>query len=216
MEGLHESNGYDYYRISDGKIRKKTEKEDPKAIKRVIEKTGDVLYERVYNAFTGKILSLWMSSHNEFGNTWNLLCEAADKQYVLQVNEDSRYSNELLKKIPNIKFGETYKITPYQIEEKGKKNIGLSLKDKDEQRVDDFYHDFKQDKSGKFTATAKYGFPEFKGDPKDKEDYKIYFIEVKKFLRNATNKWLEKNKIEVKPEIDEPIIETGTDDDLPF
>lgn len=217
---LHEPTNKIYLTVSLGRIRKKTTKEDASAKERQTEK-GDTIYERVYNAVSGTLENITFFDHKEYGKSWTVLIKDGEDLYAVQVHENSRYGIDLLKKIPNLSKGRTVKITPYDFELNNKRKIGLSI-EQSGIKVEPYYQKFTQLEDGKYKVENLHGFPNFDGDPKDKDDLKIYYTQVAKFLRGKAQEHIEGNFGRVLPEsiADEIYKNESTDspedEDLPF
>lgn len=209
--GLGEKSNKLYLKVSLGAIRKTTTKDDPKAKVRQ-NKDGENVYERVYNFIDGQLENITFYEHEEFGNSWTLHLKDGEEHYGLQVQENSRYGIDLLKKLPNLIRGERYKIIAYDFEKDGQRRVGLSIEElKTNSKIQSYYQKVEKD-GDKLKITQLHGFPEFDGDWKDKDDTKIYFTKVTKFLRKKAldiiNGWT------AKPDLPEEVTEDK--DDLPF
>jgi len=102
-----------YLNVSIGKLRQRVKEGDPKAKARTIEDTGEVIYERIYSYIEAKLEKIFMRTHKEYGNSWVLLMQDGGVKYSVQISENSRYGDDLLKKIPNLNYGKIYRITPF-------------------------------------------------------------------------------------------------------
>ena len=207
--GLHEGENKKYLNISLGKIRQKSNKDDEKAVVRE-NAQGNEVWERVYYSVTGILKNLTFYEHDEFGKSWTIHLEDGDDNFAIQVKEDSKYCIDLLKKIPNMNLGEMYRFTPYDFEKLGKRKAGMSINkfsgDGKEEKISSYYQEFTKKQNGAWDVKNIHQFPNFEGDSKDKDEIKVYYIKVAKFLRNQTKLWLE-NKTETH---------NDNDDDLPF
>ena len=219
--GLHEPTNKTYLRVSLGKIRKTSDKSDALAKERKTDK-GDIVYERVWNAVSGTLEDITFFDHKDYGKSWTVLIKDGEDNFAVQVHEDSRYGIDLLKKIPRLQKGYSIKITPYDFEVNNKRKIGLSI-EQEGVKVETFYQKFTDEGNGKYKVENLYGFPNFEGDSKDKDDLKIYFTKVAKFLRGKAQEHIDGNFKRALPEsiADEiyknsSVTDAGTDDDLPF
>jgi hypothetical protein len=124
-----------------------------------------------------------------------------------------------MKKLPNIDLNKEVKITSYDFTDKQNKHrAGISV-EQNGIKIKSYYEVQQEDKTWKLL----YGFPPAESvDFKDKDETKMYFIKVKKFLRNEffskfKNKFSENIQSENLSN-SEPEISTSNDEntDLPF
>ncbi len=191
---LGESEERTYLNVSYGKLRQRAKEGQEKAKSRTLE-DGTVIWEKVYNFLEGIIDKIFMKTHEEYGNSWLILMSDGEEKFSIQVSENSRYGDDLLKKIPNLNYGRGYKITPYDFEADGKRKCGISIKTlQSDLSVISYYHTFGKNPDGSASVTATNGFLEYDGNWKDKDEVKIYFMRVRKFLREKSLEYLEKDK----------------------
>jgi len=210
--GLNEGGGGMYLKVSYGAIRKTCQEGDPKAVSRVT-KDGATVWERVWRNLTGRLIGLTTHEHEKYGRSWTLHVEDNGEVFQLQVSEDSKYGSDLLKKIPNLVIGKTYKFNPYDFTPQGEKKArtGLSIVDEETGgKIQSYFH--KIEGEGK-NATVTYlnGYPE--ADPNitkdwDKDDWKIYFMKANKVMRGVAVKHVH------NPEPLEAPKEAPADDDI--
>ena len=219
--GLHEPTNKIYLRVSLGKIRKTSDKNDPSAKERKTNE-GETIYERVYNAVSGTLENITFFDHKDFGKSWTVLVKDGEDLFAVQVHENSRYGIDLLKKIPKLGKGLKIKITPYDFEVNDKRKIGLSI-EQEGIKVDSYYQKFTELEGGKYKVENLNGFPDFTGDPKDKDDLKIYYTQVAKFLRGKALEHIDGNFKYVLPESladeiekNESVGDSDLEEPLPF
>jgi len=159
--------------------------------------------------------------------------------YAVQLAESSKFGLDFLKKLPNLVQGVRYKFTPWEVEKDGNTKGGIAIvRAEDEEKIQSFYQNFAGSEEEGWTITNVNGFPDIPQPIKKmaKDDWKIYFIQVAKFLRESSlnflaTKWVsgavepqksEKKdavKAEIKQaenEMDIPDYVAPGDDDLPF
>jgi hypothetical protein len=215
-----------YLNVSIGKLRQRVKEGDSKAKARTIEDTGEVIYERIFSYIEAKLEKIFMRTHKEYGNSWVLHMRDGDSKYSVQFSENSRYGDDLLKKIPFLHYGKVYKITPFDFEPEGaKRKTGLSIKE-GENIINSFYHSFTKLSDGKYNVTLLHGHPIYEGPKNDKEEVKIYYMRVRKFLRDRATEYLGNITSEdngpATPEEATPMTgaadgsDAGVQDDLPF
>jgi hypothetical protein len=217
---LNESVRKTYLRVSYGKICKTCDETTPKAIKRVT-KDEKVVWELQWESITAKLDSIAFRDDEKFGKSWNVGLIDGDDLYVLQINEDSRFGIDFLKQVPNLRHGRTYTFRPYDYEKNNKRKAGIWITEiafeGTEKRVESFYQEFTQKSDGKWDVKNLNGFPEFDGDVKDKDDLKIYFVKLAKFLRSEALKHIQAGFQSNDPVVShEPEPPAKPEDDLPF
>lgn len=165
--------------LSDGTIRLNVTEETEGAVKREYEtsdkKTG-VKYELVFSELSGKITGLNFQD-GDYGK--NLQIEVTDGDpIVLSLNTASSFGEDFLKKLPNIDLTKEVILRPYSFEDdNGKLRKGITVIQNGDKIASYFY-----DVEGKKNING-YPTPDQKKVKSfDKDDWKIYFIEVRKFL----------------------------------
>ena len=135
-----------------------------------------VKWEISYKNLTGKITGMTFKD-GDFGEQFILQLSDSDNNYQIAMTTDSRYFGDFAKKLPNLELEDEITLNPYDFTSKeGKQMRGLSIV-QDWEKVTSAYWD------GKKTLG---GMPEVsKADAKTytKDDWKIYFMAVKKFLK---------------------------------
>lgn len=212
--GLTERTNRIYLSIGFGKLRMKCSPDNPKAIKRETDK--GTTYAIEYTSISGTLDAIIFRDDPNYGRSW--LLQITDKeQYQVQVSEESRYASDLLERIPNLVIGEIYKFTPYDFEDvlNKKRRVGLSIKTLSDEKVENYYKIYNEDKK---EWIYKHGYPTYDGDWKDKDEMKIYFMRVLKFLRTEARCLADKPTTkQVKDDLpDEPANPENIVDDLPF
>jgi len=217
--GLGQTSGLMYLSIGFGRIRRTANEGTEGAVERAL-KSGKKTYAIEYNYVSGTLVDIKFKDDTEYGKSWTLIIKDGDKDYGVQISEESRYASDLLKCMPNLHKNQYYKFTPYDFENNGKRKKGLSIKNEHAERVENYYQDFNQ-VDGKWDIKNKYGFPVYEGDSKDTDELKIYFMRATKFLRE---KALEHVATHFGDGNNDPLLnqdnsEPGKDqpeDDLPF
>jgi len=212
-----------YLSVGFGKIRQKQtenkQKVDANTPNAVCRKTqsGSESWALEHDFVSGKIEKIFYKEDKEFGNSFEVTIADAMDTYQLSFTEDSRFWFDFMKKLPNIDLSKEVKITAYDFEDKEKKRrVGISI-EQDGNKILSFYE--KKGEDNKWTLL--HGFPTGEGvDFKDKDEIKMYFIKVKKFLRGEFvrlfgEKWKESAH---KEDATETPLTPGIDDsdDLPF
>ena len=160
--------------------------------------------------------------HEEYGKQWTLLVDDEPEHLALQIHEDSRYGTDLLRKIPKLKKGMAIKIMPHDFKDQDDQvRCGLSITDEIKQeKVTSYYQRFEDQGEGKKPKVINlYGYPEFDGKWTDKDETKVYFIKLAKFLRNNALEYLQKGFKDyegVPAAAAVPADQQPEKDDLPF
>jgi hypothetical protein len=211
-----------------GKIRQKTletkQKVDantPNAVMRELS-NGAESWALEHDFISGVIENISYKEDKQYGNSFEVVIRDVTDLYQLSFSEDSRFCADFLKKLPNVNLSNELKITAYDFtNQEGKHVAGISI-EQSGNKITSFY-DKKHEDKGKVSWELLHGFPKSEGvNFKDKDETKIYFIQVKKFLRSEFNRLFSDkfNKSESKPEIHEDIIDNNLPsepaDDLPF
>lgn len=174
-----------YYTVIDGTFRTRVDKDHPQAKMREYE-TRDgakaVKYERTVSALSGYIEDVSIFD-GDYGKTINIRLDENEEGQspVIQLNAGTTYGEDFLKKAPNIDFGKEVRFSPFAFtSEEGKEIRGISITQKEGEedvKVKNFFYDTEQ-------KTNINGYPEPDGSTEDysKEDWKIYFLQARKFL----------------------------------
>jgi len=180
------------YVLSDGLIRVKSEEGVEKAIKRDYETpTGDkgTKWELVYAKLEGFINRIGFKD-NEFGKFLEvdfrnsaIELDPDEKISCLSLDVTNSFAQDLMKKLPNVNLEGFVSLVPYSLESKktGKTLKGITVY-QDNKKIEGFFYD-------KIEKVNINGFPEVdqeKAKTYDKDDWKIYFLSVKKFLVKYT------------------------------
>lgn len=138
-----------------------------------------VKHELVFNKLEGKITKVEFFD-GEFGKLIQLTVTDDSGDVVLSVNTSQNYGEDLMKKLPNINFDLPVAFSPYSFEDdKGKVRKGISIVQNDNKIQNFFYDPVKQKNIN--------GYPDPEpGKEYDKEDWKVYFIQARKFLVKYT------------------------------
>ena len=181
-----------YLKITDGRLRRKSNSDDPEAEKRVVKMDGvkHVMYENNFSKIEGFITDLRLKEHPDFGDSVEVVVEdneGTKEVYVAQMGENSRYFQSFLQLLPNVDFSLPIIIKPYSYKEEGDKyaNQGVSLLQNDE-KLSNYYKKWneKKKKSKLLNGMEKFDFS--KADSKDEK--KILRIKLVSFLKKELTK----------------------------
>ena len=179
--------------ISDGTIRVKTTESDPLGVRRdykLQDGTEGFKFERVYNELSGKITGVSFFE-GDYGKQINITVSTeGEDDVILALNLSANYAEDIMKKLPSIDFSKEVVLKPYSFEDDKKKlRKGISVS-QDDIKIKSFFHDDKNNPINGFPTLEKDATGQTK--QYDKEDWKIYFIQTRKFLV----KYLEDNLLE--------------------
>lgn len=168
--------GSKFLAIKAGKLRLKSDKGTPGAVLREFTnpQTGEKgeVWEVVYPGWSGIVRDVTFYEGDGF-ESLNVVFD----DITLSMNSDSRYASDFLKKYASADRHSEITVTPYDfVTEDGKKKTGLTIV-QDEEKLPDHFS-FKDEKGWQ----QRDGYPAYDGTTK--EDWKIYLLQVKKFLKN--------------------------------
>jgi len=187
---------------SDGTLRKKTDTNCPEheylnsgqkckqcgTVRRDYE-TADgkkgTKYELVFKRLEGVIVRIEIFK-GDFGKNLLINVEKNDEKAILSLGVASPFGEDFMKKFPNIDLGKEISFEPFSFENDNGKTIkGITLK-QDGEKLENHYFD-------KENKKAINGVPEPEGDTEkyDSDDWKGYFLKVRKFLLQETEKVIE-------------------------
>lgn len=175
------NNSYRYYYVIDGSFRTLVPKDHPEAVVRVWEKDGKTgeKPEKHVQALFGQVVGLDIKS-GDYGKVLNIYLDQNEdgETPVMSFGVETRYGDDMLKKVPHLKENTEYRFLPFSFtpEGKDKKKSGISVNTKDAEgnyteRVLSFFFDGKQNINGYPEATEE-----------DKEDWAFYYKKANKFM----------------------------------
>lgn len=134
--------------------------------------------EIVTDFVSGKITKMSFET-GDFGTNLNI---ELDGDGVVSAGTSSSFGEDIMKKIPKIDLSKEVKIVPYSFEDNGKNLKGVTIY-QDGEKVYSHYFDPE-------TKKSINGIPEPEGDTKkfSSDDWKVYFITVRKFLIKEVEK----------------------------
>jgi len=210
-----------FLHISYGKFREKAgENEDGAEVR--TNKDGKSIWEFVFDYVEGQVTKIFHKEDDKYGNSFEVMIDDNVDKFQVSFKEGDSFFNDFFSKLPNVNLEKWIKIVPYDFEDKntGKQKRGLVIW-QDEAKIESRFASYDKEMK-KFSYLEGFPEPEKK---MDKEDWKIYFIKVVKFLRNHTNNKiipiLKDNTNElvdntVYNDIPEAIVPVTNNDDLPF
>lgn len=177
-------NNTTYLTIVQGTLSQQVKEGTPNAEKRVYEKkdgsTGEK-WELRYKSVSGRITGMKIKD-SDFGEQLVIVLSDGAEKFQIQLPLTSNYFTDFGRKLPNIDLSDTVSIAPYDFTPKdGKKKTGLSIV-QEGIKLDNYYYDPEKKEN-------LHGFPvpKNKGKGFDSDDWKMYFIEVKKFMKKKVS-----------------------------
>jgi len=178
---------------SDGTFREVVDKNTEGAKMREWEAkdgTTGVKYELVYETAKGKIDNIRFKD-GDYGEQILITLKSEDENeepVTISLATNQPFGEDFMKKLPNIKLDKDVIFRPFNFEdETGKNRRGLAITQEEngeQVKVDNYYYD-------KETKEATNGYPKPAGDEKTSDDWRVYFINARKFLIAETKKRLE-------------------------
>lgn len=166
--------------LADGRIHITVNENTEGAVKREYEtsdgKTGSK-WELVYSEISG-MLSKINFFEGDYGKSLQLtITDGDEKPVVLSLSCASNYGEDAMKKLMNVDMEKEVKIVPYSFtDDKGKSKKGVTIY-QDDEKIQNYFYDAKKEKN-------VHGYPEPKKlkKPLNKDQWKMYFMEVRMFL----------------------------------
>jgi len=185
--------------LSDGALHMSVPEGTEGAIRREYEtsdkKTG-VKFELIYKEVSGMISKIAFHEGDYGKNLLITLVDGEDAPITLSIPTYGGFGEDIMKKLPNVVTGIPVSIAPYAfVDDKGKSRKGITLKQNDV-KINNFYYDVETKKN--INGYPETGFPAKKKPSKD--DWKMYFMQVRKFLEEQICEKFGINDIETAEE----------------
>lgn len=123
--GLEQRTEGQYLTILGGKFCQRVQEGTEGAVKRV-NKLGNVVWEKFYDSFTGKLVSIKVQD-GQYGRTWNFGFDDKGEHYALQLSYSNSFSTAFLKMLPNVDLSKEMKVSPSTKEVDGKNKSSLFI-----------------------------------------------------------------------------------------
>lgn len=170
-----------FLRVVQGKLRQSVEASTPGAVYRTGKTPKGDIFEKnelVYNGWSGVVRDITFKD-SEYGEN----CLIAFDDAIIALPTERREFSDFIKKFASADRTKEISISPYDfVTDEGKRKSGLTLSQSG-QKLPDYFTTWTNGK-----ATSREGFPVPEAE-NDKDSWKIYFIQVKKYLKT----WIEKN-----------------------
>lgn len=187
-----------YLSIVQGRLNQKVSEDTEGAVKREYELkdgTKGVKFVKYFKNWTGRITDLRVKQ-TDFGQMLDVVFDDA----VLSLNTESRYFTDFSKKLRGANVNQPITIAPFDFEPDGKRVVGV-LMVQNGQKLRNYYWENE-------TKRTINGFPIPQEKNMTKDDWKVFFIGVKKFLL----KELELIKQEINPEVTQEMVDESFDE----
>lgn len=168
---------------SDGTLRLTVPEGTPGAVFREGETKDGKHYskwELVFKSLSGKISNMWFHD-GDYG--LNLMVSFAydGGEDTVSFGTATPFGEDFMKKLPNINLDEFVTISPFSfIDDNGKNRRGVTVKQGDT-KLENYFYDKEKKKN-----VHKYPNPEGDTSTFTKDDWKIYFLQARKFLVKHT------------------------------
>ena len=168
--------------LADGKFHQTVPEGTVNSIKREYEdKQGGKhsKIELVYDEASGYISKLSFNE-NEYGKSLNI---EIDGDGTISLNVESNFADDFMKKLPNVDLTQKVTLAPYAFEDDNKRNRrGITIYQNGSKIENAFWDSEKKLPKGEL--------PKAEGDTEgfDKDDWKMHFMRVRKFLVSNTEK----------------------------
>ena len=183
VEQLGDS-GARYLAIIAGKLSQKVTAETEWAVKREYDVDGNKgeKWELHYKNLRGFITEM-VFKQSDYGEMFSVKIEKDWEIDILTMWTDSRYFSDFWRKLKNIDLTKEVVMNPYDFENNWKQIRGLSIT-QEWNKIEDAYYDWEKKKALNWMPDVS------EADRKkyDKDDWKIYFTTVKKFLKSEIQK----------------------------
>ncbi len=147
-------------------------------------------WELTFKSLCGKITNMQMFE-GDYGKNLLITLSYEGGSDTISFNTTTPFGEDFMKKLPNINLDEFVTIAPYSFtDDAGKTRKGVTVTQGDV-KLQNFFSEVKEGKDGKKSYKTLHGFPEPTGKEEDKDDWKIYFTQCRKFLvKNVEEKFL--------------------------
>lgn len=164
------------------------------AVMRKINKkdgTTKEVWEFLFRDLSGSIISVDLKV-TDFGKQYEIILEDLDEKMILQLQLESGYSDTLLARLPNINIDEPVKLVPYSFVPDGqtRRKDGINVFQNEVKIVPAFT---KENPNGMPTV-EKLAAAGVMSETPDADEWKIFFMQTRKFLAGVSLAFNEKLK----------------------
>ena len=180
-----------FLKIVDGGLKQKAAKGIPEAVEREWTAGGEsgTVWEIPHKAVYGKITNVSFYEGEKDGRKFRTLNIQLDENEngnipIIAVGIDTKYAQEILKRLPNVNFDEEVRIRPYSFlpENEDKNIVGVELTQRDTQgefkkKVDNYFYD-----AEKKASKNGYPIPPKEKDEMTNKDWRRFFEDANDFV----------------------------------
>jgi hypothetical protein len=164
--------------LADGKFHESVPQGTDGAVLREYEtsdgKKGEK-WELVYTKLDNARITNVQFRDGDFGEQVLITFEDEDGHVVtLSQGVASNFGEDILKRLPNVSFSDKVSISPYSFEDNGKQVRGVTFY-QGGMKVHNYFWDNEK-------KVPLHGFPKMEEESPSKDDWRIHFIQVRKFL----------------------------------
>jgi len=203
--------------LADGKFHQTVTEGTPGSIKREYEDKQGGKHSKIELVFdeASGFISKISFNENDYGKSLNI---ELDGDGIITLNIESNFADDFMKKLPNIDLKKKVTLAPYAFEDDNKRNRRGITVYQDGNKIESAFWDSEKKES-------KGDLPTVEGDTTDfdKDDWKMHFMRVRKFLVANTEKIAGNMGSFIKSTTKEPINdnieypeEEINPDDIPF
>jgi hypothetical protein len=142
-------------------------------------------WELIFKSLSGKISNL-QTHDGDYGMNLMLSLEYDGGEDTISIGTGTPFGEDFMKKLPNINLDEYIDFAPYAFtDDAGKIRKGVSIKQGDT-KIQNYFYKPSEEKGGKGENVNGYPNPEGDTSKYTKDDWKIYFMQARKFLVKHT------------------------------
>lgn len=172
-----------YISIQNGRFAEPSKKEDLNAVERTwTDDDGKehIKYELRHKGLVGYITGIKFYD-GKFGEECVITLEDGDDVFNIQVKKQSDFFIDFGKKIPGVVLSEEVTLSPFDfVDENDRRRRGITITQGGVKIGNQYWDPEKKKLKGKFPDPDK-----IVEDKDDKDEWKVYFLKVRKFLKSS-------------------------------
>jgi hypothetical protein len=162
-------------------------------------------WELVFKSLSGKISNMWFYE-GDYGVNLMVSLAYEGGEDTISFGTATPFGEDFMKKLPNINLDEYVTISPFSfIDDNGKNRRGVTVKQGDV-KLENYFFDKEKKKN-----LHKYPNPEGDTGAYSKDDWKMYFMQARKFLVKYTEENFLPKFAHRQPKIEVSTVEYPTD-----
>lgn len=159
----------------------------------ITKKSGETreVWEFLFTELSGNITSI-ETKDTDFGKQYEITLEDLGEVMCLQVNADSGYADSLISRLPNIDVSQSVTLTAYSFTPDGqkRKKEGINVV----QNGVKLQSAFTKEKPNGMPTVEKLQAADIMSNPPQSDDWKVFFVQVRKFLAKVASDFNDKLK----------------------